>query len=161
MSNTPDTNRTNAGRIFLAPKPLEAPQIWLNIGYDSHDGFQMPCYIEHFKEICSEEQFDNLMSEIKQYFECNSVQPCCARFLVCSEYFPPLLFFSVPYSERRRREFDAGFDSIIRKHQRYWNPENSSRNVNDVRSANGNSAAGTIGRRDSIKQSGLLRWLAI
>lgn len=160
MSKPSDANKSAAGRIFLAPQPLEAPQIWLNLGYDSYDGFQIPKYIEQFKEICTEEQYDSLMSDIKDHFEKNSLQPWCARFIVCSVFIPPLLFFSVPYSERRRREFDAGFDRIIRKHQRYWNPENSTKNFSDTGSVNSTTSVRTAGgtRRESTKKSGLLRW---
>jgi hypothetical protein len=162
-ANVSSVATNNAGKVFLAPQPLEAPQLWLNIGYDSYDGYQVPEYIDAFEVICTREQYESLMDDIKEHFEKHSLQPCCARYIICSIFCPFLLLCTIPYSERRRREFDAGFDQIIRKHQRHWRSD-STREINESsRLSTPNSTVSpktspSAARRDSVNRGGLLRW---
>lgn len=164
-TNSSSSAATNiAGKIFLAPQPFEAPQIWINIGYDSYDGYRIPEYIEPFDVICSREQYDRLMRDIQEHFDKNSLQPCCARTIVCSIFCPCLQLCTAPYSERRRREFDAGLDQIIRKHQRHWQSE-TTKDISEgsfLGSPSLNSTPKTspsMTRRDSVNKGGFLRWL--
>jgi hypothetical protein len=96
-----------AGRIFLSPKGSRETQFWLNLGYDSFDGYAIPPFIPEFLPICSKQQYEELMEDVAEYFRRYSQGSCCT------------------FTVRHRPKFEEGLERLLRYHQRAsqkWRP---------------------------------------
>lgn len=98
MANTSRAH-DSAGKIFLPPIDSSVTQFWVNIGYDSVEGFKIAEYIAHFHGICKRESFERLMADIDKLFT-NNARSRLAVFV------------------RRRPEFEAALERILKEHQR-------------------------------------------
>jgi hypothetical protein len=89
----------SAGKIYLPPIDSSIAQFWVNIGYDSVEGFKIPEYIGHFQGVCKRDSYESLMADIEKLFT-NNAQSRLAVFV------------------RRRPDFEATLEQIVKHHQR-------------------------------------------
>ena len=62
------------GRVFLPPAP--SANLHINIGWSATDGQKYPEWMPIFQEAISKEDYDSLISKIKDYLSANSINAC-------------------------------------------------------------------------------------
>ena len=67
-------DKTFMGRVFLPPEP--SAELHINFGWNVQNGQKYPELMPLFQEAISKQDYEALMSKIKDYLEKNSINDC-------------------------------------------------------------------------------------
>ena len=76
-------DKTFMGRVFLPPHPNN--ELHINIGWNVTDGQKFPEWLPIFQEAITQQEYDALISKIKEYLAKNAINHClptCAMMTI-------------------------------------------------------------------------------
>lgn len=88
-------------------------EFWVNFGWNTTGNQRFPDWIKEFEPICSREQYDALVQNLKEYFSENSIGVCT------SELSSTFFCFILPLILLRRRalQIQKGIEAIVHSHK--------------------------------------------